>query len=172
MLEIFFPDLYVKSILELPVEKLKKRGIRALIFDIDNTIVPFDQAEAGKEMVDFLAGLKEKGFQLCLLSNNNHARVDLFNQKIQALAVARAGKPKIKKLRQAMKKMGTDEKSTALIGDQAFTDMLCGNRAGLLTILTAPVCNRDQFVTKIKRGAERIVLQIYFKRSGQVGHYQ
>ena len=38
MLEKLFPDIYIKSIVELPIEELKKRGIKALVFDIDNTI--------------------------------------------------------------------------------------------------------------------------------------
>ena len=57
-------------------------------------------------------------------------------------------------------------KEAALIGDQIFTDVLCGNRAGVVSILTAPICDRDQFVTKIKRGIEKQVLKIYFKKVG------
>lgn len=166
MLEVFFPNLYVKSIYELPLEELKSMGIKALVFDIDNTIVPFDVAEADDSIIDLFKKIKSEGFKICLFSNNNKKRVQLFNNKLKVLAVHRAGKPRIKKLKLAMKKMGTDEKSTALVGDQVFTDIFCGNSAGMYSILTAPVCNRDQLVTKVKRGAERIVLKIYFRRSG------
>lgn len=167
MLEWFFPDIYIKSIFELPLEELRDKGIRALIFDIDNTIVPYDVAEAEEKIIKLFEWIKRQGFQICLLSNNNQKRVNLFNRKLGALAVYRAGKPGIKKLKAAMKKMGTDESTSAFIGDQIFTDIFCGNRANVLTILTVPVCSRDQLVTKVKRGAERIVLNIYFKRSGK-----
>ena len=30
MLEKLFPDIYIKSIAEMPIEELKKRGIKAL----------------------------------------------------------------------------------------------------------------------------------------------
>lgn len=166
MLEIFFPDIYIKSIFELPLEKFKRKGIKALIFDIDNTIVPFDVAEADEPTVNYFNYLKKQGFKICLLSNNNKKRVSLFNKRIKALAVYRADKPRIKKLKLAMDIMKSDKKSTILIGDQVFTDIYCGRRAGLTTVLTKPVCSRDQFVTKIKRGAERQILKIYFKRSG------
>lgn len=45
ILNIIFPDLYLSSIYELPLEELKKKGIRGLVFDIDNTIAPYDVAE-------------------------------------------------------------------------------------------------------------------------------
>ncbi len=51
-----------------------------------------------------------------------------------------------------------------MIGDQVFTDMWCGHRAGLLCIMTAPICARDQLVTKVKRGAERQVMKVYFRK--------
>lgn len=169
MLECFFPHKYVKSIYELPVEELKRKGIKALVFDIDNTVVPFDVAEADDDIVDLLKEYKKQGFKICLFSNNNKKRVQLFNKKIKALAVYRAGKPGTKKLKRAMEKMGTDPKSTAIIGDQLFTDVFCGNRANMMTILTAPICERDQLVTKMKRGIERIVLNKYMKRSEENG---
>lgn len=164
MLERFFPELYISSIFALPFQELKKKGIRALVFDIDNTIVPFDVAEAEEEMITFFNSLRKDGFQLCLLSNNNKKRVRLFNQKLKVLAVYKAGKPGTKKLRRAMKKMQVTPEQTALIGDQIFTDVYCGHRAGVFTILTAPVCNRDQLVTKVKRGIERQVLKYYFSK--------
>ena len=64
-----------------------------------------------------------------------------------------------------MDKLGVDKKSTAIIGDQVFTDMYCGHRAGILAIYTEPICSRDQLITKVKRGAEKIVLNIYKRRN-------
>ena len=88
----------------------------------------------------------------------------LFNTRLRTLAVHKAGKPGIRKLRRAMEKMGTTPETTAMIGDQVFTDMWCGHRAGLLCIMTAPICARDQLVTKVKRGAERQVMKVYFRK--------
>ena len=44
ILERFFPDLYIQSIYDLPLAELKEMGIRGLVFDIDNTVAPFDVA--------------------------------------------------------------------------------------------------------------------------------
>lgn len=163
-LDKLFPDIYISSVFELPIDELMRRGIRALIFDIDNTIAPFDLAEPEENIVQLFSYLKKQGFQICILSNNKKKRVKLFNRKLRSLAVYRAGKPGIKKLKMAMQKMKTDALHTAMIGDQVFTDMWCGHRAGMFCIMTAPICNRDQFVTKIKRGLEKQVMKLYFKK--------
>jgi HAD superfamily phosphatase (TIGR01668 family) len=167
ILENLFPDIYVSSVYELPLEELRKKGIRGLVFDIDNTIAPYDVADADEQLVELFKMLKQKGFRLCILSNNNKKRVRRFNQKLRALAVHKAGKPGTKKLRKAMKKMGTDPATTAIVGDQIFTDMWCGHRAGLLCVMTAPICDRDQFATWIKRGLERQLMKLYFYRHKQ-----
>ncbi len=164
ILEHFFPDIFVKSVYELPVEALKAKGIRGLVFDIDNTVAPFDIAEPDKDLIELFLFLRKQGFRLCILSNNSKARVRLFSKNLKTLAVHRAGKPGVKKLRQALEKLQLLPENTAIVGDQVFTDMWCGHRAGLTCILTAPICNRDQLATKVKRGVEKLVLKEYFKR--------
>ena len=139
MLEKLFPDIYIKSIAELPIEELKKRGIKALVFDIDNTISPYDVAEPDDDALALLDKLKDEGFKICLLSNNKEQRIKLFNKKIGAYAY----------------------------WDQVFTDMWCGHNAGLLSIMTAPICERDQLITKVKRPLEKFVMSIYFKKRGK-----
>ena len=167
LLERFFPDIYVKSVFELPLDDRRKLGTRGLVFDIDNTVAPFDVAEPDEEIVELFAYLRKQGFKLCILSNNTKERVHLFNKKLGALAIHKAGKPGIKKLNRAMEIMGTTPRSTAMVGDQVFTDMWCGHKGGLLCIMTAPICDRDQLITKVKRGAERQVMKVYFKKYGK-----
>lgn len=166
MLTELFPQIYIKSIYELPLKTLKERSIRAIAFDIDNTVAPYDIAEPDDRLIEFFKNLTEQGFKLIILSNNNKRRVELFNQKLGATAIYKAGKPGTKKLRSTLESLGVDPKHAALVGDQIFTDVWCGNRAGVLSVLTAPICNRDQLVTKVKRGLESQILKIYFKKAG------
>ncbi len=164
MIELFFPDIYIKSIFELPLEYFKSKKIKALFFDIDNTIAPFDIAEPDCKTVNFFKELKKEGFIVCLFSNNNKKRVEFFNRNLGVFTIHKAGKPGIKKLKQAMIKFGVNKNNAAIIGDQVFTDMYCAHRAGILAVYTMPICKRDQIVTKVKRGAENIVLNIYKKK--------
>ena len=39
-MNIFYPDIYAKNIFEIDYEKLKNKGIKCLVFDLDNTLVP------------------------------------------------------------------------------------------------------------------------------------
>lgn len=160
-----YPDYYVESIYELPLEKLKAAGIRGLIFDIDNTIAPFDMAEADEKLIVYFAHLQAEGFRLGILSNNTKRRVQLFNRKLHLLAIHQADKPLPFKVKKAMKKLSLVPQNTALIGDQVFTDVLCGHMAGMTAIMTAPICERDQWITKIKRGLEKQVLKGYFRKN-------
>lgn len=164
LLERFFPDIYVKSVYELPLAQLKEQGICGLVFDIDNTIAPYDVAEPDDALIALFHFFRTQGFRLCILSNNNKLRVHRFNKNLKALAVHKAGKPGIRRLRLALKKLGLSPENTAIVGGQVFTDMWCGHRAGLTCIFTAPICNRDQWMTKMKRGAEKQVLRVYFRK--------
>ena len=40
MLEVFYPKKMLDSAYEIPYETMYERGIRGVIFDIDNTLVP------------------------------------------------------------------------------------------------------------------------------------
>lgn len=167
ILERFFPDIYVKSVYELPIEELKAKGIKGLVFDIDNTVAPFDIAEPDDDLIELFLFLRKQGFRLCILSNNNKERVQLFSKNLKTLAVHKAGKPGVRKLQLALAKLRLSPENTAIVGDQIFTDIWCGHKAGLTCILTAPICNRDQLVTKVKRGIEKQVLKVYFKLEGK-----
>ena len=149
MFNRLFPNIFVDSIFKIPYDDLKNKGIKALVFDIDNTIVPFDIAEPDNDIIDLFEGLKSNGFTICILSNNNKKRVEFFNRKIGGKAIYRAGKPGIKKLTRVLNEINIKNTEAVLIGDQIFTDVWCGNRAGLLTILTKPISDRDQLVTKV-----------------------
>lgn len=164
MLNIFYPKIYAKDITTIPYEKLLNKNISALIFDIDNTLVPFDIPEATDDIVEFFNNLKTMGFKVCLLSNNNKNRVELFNKKLGVPAVYKAKKPMFKGINMALKLLETKEENTAIIGDQVFTDIWCGNRKKMVTILVKPVANRDEFTVKLKRGIESLVIKSYLNR--------
>ena len=62
MFEKFFPDRYVASTYVIDFEKLYKNGIRGLIFDIDNTLVPHG-APADERAIRLFKRLKEIGLR-------------------------------------------------------------------------------------------------------------
>lgn len=162
MFERFFPDRYVASTYIIDYEKLYEEGVRGLIFDIDNTLVPHG-APADERAVRLFARLKDIGFRCCLISNNQEKRVKTFNEPIRVDYVYNAHKPSVKNYIKAMEIMGTDRESTVFIGDQLFTDVWGAKRAGIPNILVKPIHPREEIQIVLKRYLEKIVLHFYRK---------
>lgn len=162
MFEKFFPDRYVASTYVIDFEKLYKNGIRGLIFDIDNTLVPHG-APADERAIRLFKRLKEIGFSCCLISNNQEKRVRTFNEPIQVDYVYNAHKPSTKNYKKAMEIMGTDVSDTVFIGDQLFTDVWGAKRTGIPSILVRPIHPKEEIQIVLKRYLENIVLHFYRK---------
>ena len=170
MFEMFFPDRYVASTYVIDFEKLYEEGIRGLIFDIDNTLVPHG-APADERAIALFERLKKIGFKCCLISNNQEPRVKMFNEKIQVDYVYDAHKPSTKNYKKAMEIMGTDTTSTVFIGDQLFTDVWGAKRTGISNILVKRIHPKEEIQIVLKRRLEKIVLYCYkrsLKRSKRV----
>jgi len=153
------PHWYCDSVFTIPYDELYARGIRALIYDIDNTLAGYDDALPPPRTLELFDRLREKGFTVGLLSNNTHERLRGFNQHIQLPGFAPAGKPFTTTLTRLMRVMGATKRETALIGDQLFTDVWCGRRAGICAILVKPLTDKDVLWVRIKRRLERVVLK-------------
>ena len=160
---MFFPDLYVASTYVIDFEKLYEEGVRGIIFDIDNTLVPHG-APADQRAIELFERLKKIGFHCCLISNNQEPRVKMFNEKIQVDYVYDAHKPSTKNYRRAMEIMGTDVRNTVFVGDQLFTDVWGAKRAGIPNILVKPIHPKEEIQIVLKRYLEKIVL-FFYKRS-------
>lgn len=143
-------------------EKLYEKGIRGLIFDIDNTLVPHGDP-ADQRAVDLFERLKAIGFECCLISNNQEPRVRMFNEKIQVNYVYNAHKPSVKNYFKAMGIMGTDQSNTVFIGDQLFTDVWGAKRSGIHNILVKPIYPKEEIQIVLKRYLEKVVLHFYKK---------
>lgn len=159
MLKIFYPKIYVSSLTELEPGFLKEQGIKGVLFDLDNTIVPRDADRLPPEVLKWLSGLKDQGFRLGIVSNNSRRRVGAMAGPLGLPAVHRAVKPFVPSFRRALKMLGTAPGETALIGDQIFTDIFGGNLTGLYTILVVPMEGREFLGTRLfSRPLEKVVL--------------
>ncbi len=153
------PDVYVKSIYHIDFDKLKKKGITAIITDLDNTLVAYDQDYPCNQLQDWFASLQQHGFSVAIVSNNAPERVDKFAAALDVPAFPHAVKPRRRAFRKALELLDVSPGQAAVVGDQVFTDVLGGNRLGLFTILVVPVSKKDFFGTKITRKLELLVLR-------------
>ena len=162
MFECFFPDAYMDSTYVIDFEKLYKEGIRGVIFDIDNTLVPHG-APADERAIRLFARLRSIGLDYCLISNNQLPRVKPFADAVQAKFVEDAHKPSRKNYLKAMKLMHVDLDSCIFVGDQIFTDVYGAKRCGMRTILVKPLHLKEEIQIVLKRYLEKIVLYFYQK---------
>ena len=162
MFERFFPDAYMDSTYVIDFEKLYKEGIRGVIFDIDNTLVPHG-APADERAIRLFARLRSIGLDYCLISNNQLPRVKPFADAVQAKFVEDAHKPSRKNYLKAMKLMHVDLDSCIFVGDQIFTDVYGAKRCGMRTILVKPLHPKEEIQIVLKRYLEKIVLYFYEK---------
>lgn len=151
------PDLYLKDIFAIDTEKLKNNGIKGIITDMDNTLVPWCDRTVYPKLASWFSGLKEEGFKLYIVSNNSRDRVTELAQELDIPAIWYAAKPRRKAFRKAISQMQLSPAQVAVVGDQLLTDVLGGNRLGLFTILVNPISEKEFFWTKISRFLERLL---------------
>ena len=151
----FIPDSYQKSIYHINYDKLKEDGIKCLLFDLDNTCVPFKDKEPNKKLIDLFNDLKDMDFKVVIFSNATKKRILPFKNGLGVDCSAKSKKPNTKKLLSVLKTLGYTLDNTAIIGDQLYTDILCGNRVGIKTILVNPMSKDDLLFTKFFRILEK-----------------
>ena len=167
MFERFYPDEYVDSAYEIDFAKLYREGYRAVLFDVDNTLVPHG-APADERSKKLIAQLKELGMQVMYLSNNKEPRVKMFRDGVgYGSYIYKAGKPNPANYKKAMELFGTDTTNTVFVGDQLFTDVWGANRAGIRTFLVKPIHPKEEIQIVLKRRLEAIVLFFYRRKMRQ-----
>lgn len=163
MFQKFFPNEYYDSTYHIDFQEFYDKGYRAVLFDVDNTLVEHD-APANKKAIALIKQLKSIGYGVCFVSNNDEARVKSFNEQVGATYVYKAGKPSAKGYVQAMKKLGTNQTNTLFVGDQIFTDIWGAKKAGIYSILVKPIDKKEEIQIVLKRYLEKPILYFYQRK--------
>ena len=163
-MDILIPDMYQKSIYSINYEKLYDCGIRCLLFDLDNTCVPYVEKVPSKKLIDLFDYLKDYGFKVILFSNASKKRLEVFKNTLVVDCSYSSKKPSKRKFLKVLKMYNFDLSEVAIIGDQLFTDILGGNRVGIKTILVNPISKKDMPLTYLFRILERGQLKKFKKR--------
>lgn len=154
-MDYFFPDAYQKSIYTINYNKLKENGIKCLLFDLDNTCIPYKEKEPSKKLIDLFDKLEDMGFKVILFSNSPRKRLEPFKNKLNVDCCAKARKPRKEKFMKVLNMNNFDLSEVAIIGDQLLTDIYGGNKVGIKTILVNPMSDIDMPFTRIHRLIEK-----------------
>ncbi len=160
------PDEVVSGVTDIDPTTLVQQGIRAVLLDLDNTLVPWQRMDIPEAIRHWVEAMKQAGLRLCLVSNTRRRRrLEVLSKELGIAYVPKALKPRRYGLRQALEQLGTAPQQAVMIGDQIFTDVWGGNRMGMRTILVLPMARREFIGTKVSRLLERILLWAY-RRAG------
>lgn len=166
-MSIFYPDYNYRRIYQIPARFFLEKGIRALLLDVDNTLTTDNNPLPHEAVRDWLEEQRRAGLRLLVLSNNHEERVAPFARQLGLEHIAGAKKPLPFRLWKALKGMGIPPKEAAVIGDQIFTDILCGRFAGCTSILVDYMEEEGYGFYVIKRRWEKRVLKHYTPRQWQ-----
>ncbi len=160
----FIPDIYQKSIYDIDYKKLKKKGIKCLLFDLDNTLVPVNTDIPPKKIKELFIYL-ERDFKVIIVSNSNKKRLIPFKEGLNVDVAASSHKPLKKKYLRIMEIYNYKEYEIAAIGDQLLTDIFGANRVGITSILINPLGEYEKVGTKINRFFEKFIYRAFKRKN-------
>lgn len=165
--ELLVPDLWVETPDAIDLQALARLGIRCLLVDIDNTLVPWGQGHVGDEAYHFVERARQAGLALVVLSNARRSRRASVAAALGVPSAPRGFKPLPSSFVRAARVVGCQPREAAVVGDQIWTDVLGGKLAGMYTVLVDPIWDREHLMTRLARHFERAFLK-YMARRGQV----
>lgn len=152
-----YPKAYFKNVQEITIQFLIKNKIKALILDVDNTLIDYYK-NLSDDVIEWAANLQGQGIKMFILSNTNkREKVETVAKRLEIPYKFFAKKPSKNGFLQIQKELDINPENIASVGDQIFTDVVGGNRCNMFTILVDPVTPKDYWYTAWKRPLENRV---------------
>lgn len=158
-----YPKAYFEKVQDISIEFLKQHHIKALILDVDNTLIDYEK-NMPEGIEQWCQNLKKQGITFYILSNSNQKeKVEKVAKILDVPYSYFAAKPLKRGFKKAIQEIGEEKENIAVVGDQIFTDVIGSNRSHLFSILVKPIAEKDILATKIKRPIENLVIKRYIK---------
>lgn len=160
-----YPNLYLKKVEDITIEQLLKNKIKALILDVDNTLIDINK-NLSEDIIFWAKQMKGQGIKLYILSNtNDKEKVKKVAEKLSIPYKYFAMKPMKKGFKSIQQELQINTENIGVVGDQIFTDILGGNRNKMFTILVEPINNKkDYWYTAWKRPIENKIKQRFITK--------
>ena len=149
----FLPTMMADAVTDISPSLLQQRGIRLLMLDFDNTLVPYTTSVPTVLVSDWLKAMQQSEIKICVVSNSKRDRVQIFCREYGINCITHAKKPFPKGIRQCLRQYGIAPHECALAGDQIYTDTLGANCQGVKSILVKAIHNHI-FWLKLRHVAE------------------
>lgn len=159
MFDKFVPDIYTKSIYTIDYKGLKKKNIKCLIFDLNNTLAPLTLKVPNKKLIDLFEDLKDMKFKVYIVSNSTRKRVEPFKNILCVDSSYLSMKPMLRKFKKIFEINDFKDNEVAVIGDEIMTDIWAANRMNFVSILVNPIGTKEYVSTKIGRYFENFIIE-------------
>ncbi len=151
------PDYNIENIYAIDLEELKSKGINALLFDLDSTVMGSKRGYYDEKTLEWL-NMVRKDFFIGVVSNNYNPE---YIKKVSACTdfpiVFEAHKPDTKVAKAFMDEHNLKSDTTCFVGDRPLTDTLCGKRLGCVTILVDSItADVEKPIVRFARWLERL----------------
>lgn len=155
----FLADYITDELPAVDWSYFREQGIRTVLLDWDNCLVEHGATAGGARSQAILAAVRAAGLEPVLFSNAVRKRAERLATSFACppKVIAPAHKPSIRGIEALCADAKETRQSLMLVGDQYFTDIWCGKRAGILTLWTRPFCSREPFYIRLKRGLEWLI---------------
>ncbi len=154
------PDFNLKSIFDINAEELKKRGIEAIFFDLDSTVMASKTGIYDEKVYNWLCAMNEE-FKIAILSNNfNKKYINNIAQQSCFKVIGAANKPNPQVALKCLNEWCIKPQNCAVVGDRPLTDILVGKRMGACTILVDSItCDTEPKIVRFVRFLERLAIR-------------
>jgi putative phosphatase len=144
---------------DIPFEKIRADGARAVLFDLENTLIPPGGpfTDDGREIV---ARARAAGLAVGVVSNASASWVKTELDREGIPFVAPAGKPGREAFERGCALVGVSPSEAVYAGDQVITDVLGAQRAGMRAILLQPRYTNEPMSARFQRMIVRGLLKV------------
>ncbi len=148
------PNYEFEHFTDVSLDFLRNHNVKAIFSDLDSTLAAHDEL-GDDEFTKWHEKLESNGVKLIVVSNNSQGRVDRFTKPYNIIGYGMCGKPLPSKIKKIMNEVGVTSDDSLFLGDQLFTDVLCGKMLGMKTVLVHPLGEEHEpWTVRWKRGLE------------------
>lgn len=154
------PDYNLKRIFDINLDELKSEGIKAMLFDLDSTLMASKSATYSDEILEWLDMVRKDFFVAVVSNNKNEEYIEKVKQISDFPLLFKAGKPSTCAVSAFIKQHGFEACNCVLVGDRPLTDILCGKNLGCKTILVDSItCDTESKLVRFVRNLERLSIR-------------
>ena len=154
------PDVNIKRIFDIDLENLKQQNIKAMLFDLDSTLMASKTGVYSQEIINWLENVKKDFFVAVVSNNKNKDYIEKVTNISNFPLLFNAEKPKVEKIKNFISEHNLEVDNCVIVGDRPLTDILCGKKLGCKTILVDSItADTEHWTVRFVRKLERLSIK-------------